>query len=104
MDIKDYLIENGITPNLRGFRYLIEAVNFCIDHFNHKKEYPAVVNVIYPAVAELFNTTPSKVERGIRYIIELLPRSLFNGRRLTNSGVIFYFAYLNSENKRRKKC
>ena len=52
-----------ITPNLNGYYYIKEAV---IGY----KQGIQVTNELYPDVAKKFNSTPSKVERGIRHSIE----------------------------------
>ena len=99
MKIEDYLLKLGLTPNLKGFCYLIEAVKYCKDYFSENHNYPSVCKEVYGAVADIFNTTKSSVERGIRYLLEFLPQSLFKGKKLTNSSVIVYFAYMDNRLK-----
>ena len=58
----------GIPAHIKGFQFLREAIKLTI-------EEPNIINSItkrlYPAVAEIFDTTPSKVERAIRHAIEV---------------------------------
>jgi two-component system response regulator (stage 0 sporulation protein A) len=62
------LISAGIPPHIRGYQFLREAVKFTT-------RTPSLINNItkklYPAVADKFETTPSKVERAIRHAIEV---------------------------------
>ena len=92
MKVKDYLLKLGLTPSLKGFCYLIEAVNYSIDYYKQNNCYPSVWKEVYPNVAEEFNTTSCSVERSIRYLISFIPTSLLKGKKLTNSSVIMYFA------------
>ena len=58
----------GIPAHIKGYQFLREAIKLTI-------EEPNIINSItkrlYPAVAEIFDTTPSKVERAIRHAIEV---------------------------------
>lgn len=58
----------GIPPHMSGYQYLREAIVQTLK--NTSKTHHSVTKVIYPAVAERFNTTPQKVERAIRNAIE----------------------------------
>lgn len=49
----------GVRADLKGFNYLIEAV---------KIGYMPICE-IYKKIAEMYGTTPSKVERCIRYVV-----------------------------------
>lgn len=61
-------ITAGIPPHIKGYQFLREAVKQAVYD-------PSMINNItkslYPAVAERFETTPSKVERAIRHAIEV---------------------------------
>ncbi len=61
-------IASGIPPHIKGYQFLKEAVKQSV----HR---PSMVNNItkqlYPAIADKFNTSPSKVERAIRHAIEV---------------------------------
>jgi len=65
--ITEMLLEIGVPANLRGYRYIREAVTMCIDDMeilNH------VTKRLYPSVAKLCDTVPTRVERAIRHSIE----------------------------------
>lgn len=61
-------ISAGIPPHIKGYAFLREAVKQAVRR-------PEMINNItkqlYPAVADKFDTTPSKVERAIRHAIEV---------------------------------
>ena len=60
----DILLDFGIPPHLKGYKYLEIAINSLGEDF---------VNVtdIYKNIANIDNVTVSKVERSIRYAIEV---------------------------------
>ncbi|MGN1235756.1 MAG: sporulation initiation factor Spo0A C-terminal domain-containing protein, partial [Christensenellaceae bacterium] len=66
--ISNIFISIGIPPHIKGYAYLREGIKLAI-------EDPSVINnvtkVLYPHVAEKFETSPSKVERAIRHAIEV---------------------------------
>lgn len=58
----------GVPAHIKGYLYLREAIEMVI----HEVELlGAVTKQLYPAVAENFHTTPSRVERAIRHAIEV---------------------------------
>lgn len=57
--------ELGITANLIGYNYLMEAV-ICV---YKDSSYMKVTKKLYPHIAKKFNTTVSRVERAIRHAI-----------------------------------
>ena len=57
----------GIPPHMAGYQYLREAI---IQTINDPKSFNSVTKILYPSVAEKFNTTAQKVERSIRNAIE----------------------------------
>lgn len=57
----------GIPPHMSGYQYIREAI---MQSVNNSKAFSSITKVIYPSVAEKFNTTPQKVERSIRNAIE----------------------------------
>lgn len=70
----------GIPQNVRGYDYLMAAVLLTADE---PEIIQAVTKEIYPRIADLFNTTTSRVERAIRHAIELAwsnsePKTLCN--------------------------
>lgn len=65
--ISDLLDELGCPVDIIGRRYAEYAIKYCINASPH---FPEVVKEIYPATAKEFNTTPSRVERNIRNLVE----------------------------------
>lgn len=66
--ISNIFLAAGIPPHIKGYQFLREAVKQSIhtpDMINN------ITKKLYPAVAEQFQTTPSKVERAIRHAIEV---------------------------------
>ncbi len=68
IDISELLISIGILPNIKGYRYTIEAIKILI---NDPDIINSVTKDLYPKVSEIFKTTPNKVERAIRHGIEI---------------------------------
>ena len=66
--LANIFISAGIPPHIKGYQFLREAVKQAVTD-------PSMINnitkMLYPAVAERFNTSPSKVERAIRHAIEV---------------------------------
>ena len=65
--ICDLFLTAGISPHNKGFRFLNEAVMIGL------KEPRALANLsklVYPRIAFKYNTTPTGVERAIRFAIE----------------------------------
>ncbi len=66
--ITQVIQEIGIPAHIKGYLYLRESINIVIDDIEY---LGAVTKELYPAVAEKFNTTSSRVERAIRHAIEV---------------------------------
>lgn len=62
------LHEIGVPAHIKGYQYLREAIIVAVND-------PATINYItkelYPRVAKIFHTTPSRVERAARHAIEV---------------------------------
>lgn len=67
--IKRTLQECGITPDIKGYHYLAEAIAIK-ERANEKNDFNKSVMSIYEEVAGKFSTTASKVERAIRHAVE----------------------------------
>lgn len=66
--ITELLHELGVPANLKGYQYLRCAImQTCKDMDLLSK----VTKMLYPKIATEFQTTPSRVERGIRHAIEV---------------------------------
>lgn len=68
VDISNILSKLGIPVNVRGYRYIREALKIII-----KDNYTisSLTKVIYPEVASKFDTISGRVERAIRHAIEI---------------------------------
>lgn len=67
-EVAEYLMSLGMPTNVRGFKYYISAITTYME--NTGDELMMTID-IYPAVAEKFNTTSSRVERAMRHAVEL---------------------------------
>ena len=69
MDAKvtQLLIQIGIPSNLRGYRYIKTALEYCMED---RSELDCVTKRLYPKIAQHYATTPNKVEHAIRHAIE----------------------------------
>lgn len=65
--ITKLLHDIGITPNLKGFRYLRSAVTMVLED---EGVIEAVTKIIYPEIAKEYKTTPVRAERAIRHAVE----------------------------------
>ena len=68
-EIDSILTEIGIPARLSGFKYLSECIYLCLEKGLETKN--GFWAVIYPAAAKTFNTTPSRVERGMRHALDV---------------------------------
>lgn len=68
IDITNIIHEIGVPAHIKGYKFLRDAIGLVVS----KPEYlNAVTKELYPTVAVMNNTTPSRVERAIRHAIEL---------------------------------
>jgi two-component system response regulator (stage 0 sporulation protein A) len=67
VEVTDLMRDIGVPPHMAGYQYIREAV---IQTVRNSKLFGSVTKVLYPAVANKFNTTPERVERAIRNAIE----------------------------------
>ncbi|AVX30472.1 sporulation transcription factor Spo0A [Carboxydocella sp. ULO1] len=66
--VTNIIHEMGVPAHIKGYQYLREAILMVVDHVHL---LGAITKELYPAIAEKYNTTPSRVERAIRHAIEL---------------------------------
>lgn len=58
----------GVPSNLKGYNYIKKAlIIVCKDESKLKK----VTTFLYPEIAKIYNTIPSRVERSIRHALEI---------------------------------
>lgn len=65
--ISETLCKIGVPAHIKGYRYLRSAIAMCAED---PQMIGAVTKLLYPAVAKLYSSTPSRVERAIRHAIE----------------------------------
>ena len=66
--IKAALMNIGVDPSLKGFDYLVEAIDIVIEHKLNKKDLQWIE--LYEKIALPYNTTRSRTERAMRHAIE----------------------------------
>ena len=66
--IMDIFLSVGISAHLQGYHYLKESVKVVM---NDPNSINSVTKKVYPVVAEKFETTACRVERGIRHALEV---------------------------------
>ena len=66
--IMDIMKEVCIPAHIKGYRYLIYAIEICIDD---NSIIDNVIDRLYPSVAAEFGDTSSRVQRAIRHAINV---------------------------------
>lgn len=84
--------EIGVPAHIKGYLYLREAITIVIDDMDY---LGAVTKELYPAVANKFDTTPSRVERAIRHAIEVA----WNRGKIETIDRIFGYTINNNKGK-----
>ena len=67
-EITSIMHDIGVPAHIRGHQYLREAI---VQSIHNQELLGAVTKTLYPSVATIYNTTPSRVERAIRHAIEV---------------------------------
>lgn len=67
-NITSIIHEIGVPAHIKGYQYLREAITIV---YNNIEILGAITKTLYPAIAERYKTTPSRVERAIRHAIEV---------------------------------
>ena len=68
VDITNVIHEIGIPAHIKGYQYLRDGITLVIEDMDL---LGAVTKELYPEIAKMNNTTPSRVERAIRHAIEV---------------------------------
>ncbi|MDR1736740.1 MAG: sporulation transcription factor Spo0A [Oscillospiraceae bacterium] len=66
--ITSIIHEIGVPAHIKGYQYLRQAIMIAV---NRREAMGAITKILYPTVADIFQTTPSRVERAIRHSIEV---------------------------------
>ncbi|MDI3327681.1 MAG: sporulation transcription factor Spo0A [Alicyclobacillaceae bacterium] len=67
-DITQIIHEIGVPAHIKGYQYLREAIRMV---YQDVEILGSITKILYPRIAEKYNTTPSRVERAIRHAIEV---------------------------------
>lgn len=90
--LSNIFISVGIPAHIKGFQFLREGIKLVVDN-------PSIINSItkklYPAIAQNFSTSPSKVERAIRHAIEVA----WNRGKIENINSLFGVKVYSSNEK-----
>lgn len=65
--ITDIFGQLGATPNVTGYHYAKDGIQIM---FQNQNNYLSITKEVYPEIAKKYRTTPSRVERSIRHMIE----------------------------------
>jgi len=67
-EITQIIHEIGIPAHIKGYLYLRDAISMVAEEI---ELLGSVTKVLYPRIAQKYETTPSRVERAIRHAIEV---------------------------------
>ncbi|NLC12259.1 MAG: sporulation transcription factor Spo0A [Firmicutes bacterium] len=67
-EITGIIHEIGIPAHIKGYLYLRDAILMVVQEI---ELLGSITKVLYPRIAEKYDTTPSRVERAIRHAIEV---------------------------------
>lgn len=65
---RQLLVELGLPTHILGHSYMITAIEKIIENPDYAAQ---ITKKLYPVVAKIHNTTPSRVERALRHAIEV---------------------------------
>jgi len=66
--VEEVLYELGMPTNLKGYHYLKSA---CMLTYKDNELLSLITKALYPKIAKMHGTTPSRVERAMRHAIEI---------------------------------
>ena len=67
-NITNIIHEIGVPAHIKGYMYLREAIAMV---YHDVELLGSITKILYPKIAEVYKTTPSRVERAIRHAIEV---------------------------------
>ncbi|MDD2433518.1 MAG: sporulation transcription factor Spo0A, partial [Clostridia bacterium] len=68
LEVTNIIHQMGVPAHIKGYQYLRDSILLVIEDVGLLS---AITKELYPAIAEKYETTPSRVERAIRHAIEL---------------------------------
>lgn len=90
--ISNIFISIGIPAHIKGYQFLREAVKLAVEE---PEIIGSITKRLYPAIAEKFETSSSKVERGMRHAIEVA----WNRGKIENINTLFGLRIYSSNEK-----
>ena len=90
--ISNIFISSGIPAHIKGYQFLREAVKLAVEE---PEIIGSITKKLYPTIAERFETSSSKVERGMRHAIEVA----WNRGKIENINNIFGLKIYNRNEK-----
>ncbi len=66
--VTDIIHQLGVPAHIKGYHYLRTAIVYSV---KDKSLLDSVTKLLYPTVAQIYDTTSSRVERAIRHAIEI---------------------------------
>lgn len=67
-EITEIIHEIGIPAHIKGYLYLRDAISMVAEEI---ELLGSITKILYPRIAQKYETTPSRVERAIRHAIEV---------------------------------
>ena len=67
-DVTNIIHEIGVPAHIKGYQYLRDAIIMSVEN---REVINSITKVLYPTIAKMNRTTPSRVERAIRHAIEV---------------------------------
>ena len=67
-DVTNIIHEIGVPAHIKGYQYLRDAIIMSVEN---REVINSITKVLYPTIAKMNQTTPSRVERAIRHAIEV---------------------------------
>lgn len=68
VEVTNIMHEIGVPAHIKGYQYLRDAVMMVVKDLDIIN---SITKQLYPSIARMYNTTPSRVERAIRHAIEV---------------------------------
>lgn len=62
------LMHIGVPQHLKGYKFIVAGLLLCVKSPGYLDSY---IKGLYPAIADVFDSSTSRVERGIRYALEV---------------------------------
>lgn len=90
--ISNIFISIGIPAHIKGYQFLREAVKLAVER---PEIIGSITKQLYPTIAERFETSSSKVERGMRHAIEVA----WNRGKIENINSLFGLKIYSSNEK-----